>query len=177
MGQKASPYAVRLGHNQTWNTFYFPRNSREKSAFLQRDKELRDYLYSHLNFLDIARLKTEHTKNDIFVYLYVAKTDLVLGEGKEKLENILKGVYQRINDDKVRVKLYLIKVKYHAQLIANSIAEQLKKRTRSRRVLNEVINNSKLEREVKGMRIRINGLLDGSEIAQKKENSSPPSSP
>jgi len=101
----------------------------------------------------------------------------VLGEGKEKLENILKGVYQRINDDKVRVKLYLIKVKYHAQLIANSIAEQLKKRTRSRRVLNEVINNSKLEREVKGMRIRINGLLDGSEIAQKKENSSPPSSP
>jgi ribosomal protein S3 len=168
MAQKASPYAIRLGYNQDWNTYFFAENKEEQITFLKRDKAIRDYIHSYVTFLDIAQLKTEYTKNSISIRLYVPRVDVALGERGGELESVLKGLYQIISDDKVAVKLDLVKIKNHAQLLANLITEQLKKRTRSRQIIRSIAKQVATEREAKGLTIRINGLIDGSEIAQKK---------
>ena len=72
----------------------------------------------------------------------------------------MKGIYKIINDDKVAVKINLIEVKKiytHAQSIANLIASQLKKRTRSRQVLKTLLMKLASEREVRGAKIEISG--------------------
>jgi len=96
----------------------------------------------------------------------------VLGEDNSKLEKVMKGIYKIINDDKVAVKVNLIEVKKvytQAQSIANLIAGQLKKRTRSRQVIKTLLSKLAAEREVKGAKIKISGRLDESDIAQTKK--------
>ena len=121
---------------------------------------------------DTDRLKIEYIKNNIFIYLYIPEISLVLGEDNSKLTEIMKGIYKIINDDKVAVKINLIEVKKiytHAQSIANLIASQLKKRTRSRQVLKTLLMKLSSEREVRGAKIEISGRLDESDIAQTKK--------
>ena len=170
MAQKASPYAIRLGYNQVWNNYFFAESKKEQINWLKKDKLIRDYLHSL--FPDTDRLKIEYTKSNIFIYLYIPEISLVLGEDNSKLEAVMKGIYKIINDDKVAVKISLIEVKKiytHAQSIANLIAGQLKKRTRSRQVIKTLLTRIATEREVKGVKIEVSGRLDESDIAQTKK--------
>ena len=170
MAQKASPYAIRVGYNQDWNSYHFAKNKEEEIKWLKKDKSIRDYLYSL--FPDIDRLKIECTKYNIFIYIYIQEVSLLLGENNSKLEEVMKGIYKIIDNDKVSVKVNLIEVKNiytHAQSIANLIAGQLKKRTRSRQVIRNLLNILAREREVKGAKIEISGRLDESDIAQTKK--------
>ena len=170
MAQKASPYAIRLGYNQVWNNYFFAENRKEQVDLLKKDKSIRDYLHSL--FPDIDRLKIEYSKNNIVIYLYIPEISLVLGENNSKLETVMKGIYKIIADEKVTVKINLVEVKkiyVHAQSIANLIAGQLKKRTRSRQVLKTLLMKLAAEREVKGAKIEVSGRLDESDIAQTKK--------
>ena len=170
MAQKASPYAIRVGYNQIWNNYFFPENKREQVILIERDKLIRDYFRSF--FPDIARLRIECNKNNIFIYLYISEILLVLGENNEKLEKVMKDIYAKINDDKVSVKINLIEVKNpynYAQSIANLISSQLKKRVSSRLVLRNILGKLQFEREIKGIKLQIKGRVDGAEIAQTKK--------
>jgi small subunit ribosomal protein S3 len=91
----------------------------------------------------------------------------VLGENNSKLNEVMKGLYKMIDDEKIPVKLNLVKAE-NAQSMANLIVGQLKKRTRSRQIIKSVTEKMRAKREIKGMTIRVDGLIDGSEIAQKK---------
>jgi small subunit ribosomal protein S3 len=125
-----------------------------------------------LLFPDTDRLKIEYTKKNIFVHLYIPEISLVLGEDNTKINSVMKDLYQIINDDKIAVKINLVEVKKiytHAQSIANLIASQLKKRTRSRQVIKTLLMKLAFEREVKGAKIEISGRLDESDIAQTKK--------
>ena len=164
MAQKASPYAIRVGYNQEWNNYYFPRKGSEKLDWLKRDKLIRDYLNS--TFPDASRLKIEYTSNSIFVYLYIPEISLVLGKDNEKLDKILKDIYTLINDNKVAVKVNLIEVE---KSLANLIASQLKKRLRSRQIVKGILTKIREERKLKGVKIELNGRLDGSDIANCKK--------
>jgi len=170
MAQKASPYAIRLGYNQVWNNYFFAESKKEQIKWLQKDKLIRDYLF--FLFPDIDRLKIEYTKNNIFIYLYIPEISLVLGKDNSKLEAVMKGIYKIIDDEKVAVKINLSEVKKvytQAQSIANLIAGQLKKRTRSRQVIKTLLTRLAAEREVRGAKIEVSGRLDESDIAQTKK--------
>ncbi|CAG8685127.1 8479_t:CDS:2, partial [Ambispora leptoticha] len=169
--EKASPYAIRVGYNQVWNNCYFSEGKRDRINWLERDKLIRDYFSSALP--NTVRLRAEYSTNSIFLYLYISELSLVLGENNERLNKIIKNVYKIINDDKVAVKINLIEIKKtyaHAQSIANLIAGQLQKRIFSGMVLRNVLNKISLEKgEVKGVKIKLKGLMDNSKIAQTKK--------
>jgi small subunit ribosomal protein S3 len=170
MAQKASPYAIRLGYNQDWNSYFFFGSPGKRFDWIKKDKLIRDY-FSAL-FPDTTRLKIEYTKNAIFIYLYIPNINLVLGEKNQKLDRILQEVYDLINDREIAVKINLIEVKRpytHAQAICNLVVGQLKDRIRSRQIIRDIGRKLLDEREVKGWAIRINGLIDGSEIGQRKK--------
>jgi len=171
MAQKSSPYAIRVGYNQVWNDYFFPTSRKEQISFLRENKIIRDYLYKF--FPDIAQLRIERNQNKIFVYLSIPEINLVLGENQENLKKVVKNINLLINNDKVTLQLNLIEVKKiftHAQSVANWIVGQLKNRVRSRQIIRNMERKFADEREVKGWKVCINGLIDGSEIAQKKKN-------
>jgi len=173
MAQKASPYAIRVGYNQTWNNYYFSEGKKDRINWLERDKLIRDYF--SLVLPNIVRLVVNYITDNIFIYLYIPEVNLILGENNEKLNKIIKGVYKIINDDKIAVKINLIEIKNvytHAQSVANLIAEQLKKRLFSGMVLRNMLSKLSFEKsEVKGVKIQIKGRLDGSDVGNRKKDS------
>jgi small subunit ribosomal protein S3 len=67
------------------------------------------------------------------------------------------------------VKIHLIEIKRvfsNAQYVANMIASRIKARTPFRVALRTVISKVTAQKEVKGIKVKISGRLDGSEIAK-----------
>jgi len=85
---------------------------------------------------------------------------------------VIKDIYGLVNDNNIAVKINLVEVKKiytHAQSIANLIAGQLKKRTRSRQVIKTLLTKLAAEREIKGVKVEVSGRLDESDNAQTKK--------
>ncbi|KLL01813.1 MAG: 30S ribosomal protein S3 [Mycoplasmataceae bacterium RC_NB112A] len=171
MAQRASPHAMRLGYNQDWDVYYFARNKRENLELIQKVEIIQKHFYSRWK-RNIARLKIELNSTLLFLKLYVDDTSIILGENNQNLEKILQDLYRSIQNDKIRVDLEIVKVKSpyaNAQLVSNMIAEQVEKRLSSRRILKFFVEKVLAEPEVKGLRINIDGLLDGATMTRKKE--------
>ena len=171
MAQKASPYAIRLGYNQTWNNYIFPENKAKQIEWIKKDKKIRSF-FKEL-FPEISKLKIEYTKHDIFFFVHIPNINLALGENNKKMDLIMKNLYQIIEDKKINLKVNLIEVKKiytNAQAIADTIASQLKKRVHFRLVLRNLLSKVITERENKGIKIKVKGLIDNSDIAQTKKS-------
>lgn len=170
MTRKANPYAFRLGYNQTWNSSFFTKHENEQAIFLEKNKNIRDYLVSV--GLDICRLSITYTKNLLNVNVSVINTAVALGEGNNRINEILSGL-QKIVDNKdtvLRVNIIGIKSIYSdAQAMAEVIAAQLKKRLRSRAIIRDIFFRLSNERESKGTKIVLRGLIDGNDMAQTKK--------
>ncbi|WP_322632126.1 hypothetical protein [endosymbiont DhMRE of Dentiscutata heterogama] len=169
MAQKASPYAMRLGYNQVWNSYFFPENKQDQVNWAIKDLSIRNYLYSLLP--DIVRLETYYTKNSILIrpHLTEAEIILLLDKNNSKLETVLKGIYKIVNDEKISVKVDLKKVKKiyaHAQSIANLISGQLKKWIPVKQILKNVLAKVEYEPEIKGGGVEMKGILNNTGIAQ-----------
>lgn len=170
MTRKASPYAFRLGYNQTWNSFFFTKHEKDQSVFLKKNKLIKDYFVN--TGLDISCLKIEHTKSTININIYVTDTTIILEKENDRLNNILTDLQKIINDEAVLLKINIIGVKSiysDAQSIAGLIATQLKKRIRSRTIIKDIFFKLSSERESKGTKIILKGLIDGNDIAQTKK--------
>ena len=118
---------------------------------------------------DIAQLKIDYNRSNIFIYLYIPEINLVLGEKQENLTKIVKEINSLINDSKIKLRFNLIEVKkvYScAQTVANLVASQIKNRLPFRLVLRNTLNKLTPEKEVKGAKIQVSGRLDGAEIAR-----------
>jgi len=164
MAQKASPYAIRVGYNQDWNNYYFPKKGSNKFDWLKRNKLIRDYLYSL--FPDTSRLRIHHSNDSILIYLYIPEVNLVLGKNNEKLNKILKDIYTLVNDNTIAVKVNLIEVEKSP---ANLIVSQLKRRIHSRQIIKSMLTKIREERKLKGIKIELNGRLDGSDNSNPKK--------
>jgi len=162
---------MRLGYNQDWNIYYFAKNKQENLELAKKVKVIQDHFYSRWK-RNLAQLKIELTTHRLALKLYVAETGTILGDNNQNSEKILHDLYRTIGDDQIKVDLNLVKIKNphtNAQLISNMIADQLEKRLSYRRVLNFFLNKALEEPEIKGVRIKIRGRLDGAEQAQEKE--------
>lgn len=170
MTRRANPYAFRLGYNQTWNSSFFTKNEKEQAIYLKRNKTIRDY-FSSIG-LDISRLKIEYTRNTLNINVYVTDTTVALGEGNNRINEILNSLKKIINEEKVILKVNIIGIKNiysDAQAIAGVIVAQLKKRLRSRAIVRDVFFRMASERENKGAKIVLRGLIDGNDMAQTKK--------
>jgi len=170
MAQKSSPYAIRVGYNKTWNNSFFSDNSEHKKSWLKKDKIIRDYFKK--NFPDVVKIKKEHVREKIFVYVYITNISLLIDKEGRDIDTILVDLYRELKDKEISIKINLIEIKndyLHAQSITNLICSQIKKRIHTRFVIKNVLSKVFLEKEIKGIKIEISGRLDGSEISQKRK--------
>jgi small subunit ribosomal protein S3 len=168
VGQKASPYALRLGLNQPWQSNYFPPK-KEQANWLQQDGLIRDYLYSH--FPEITEIEIERTEGQLFVFIHSPNSSLIAGESNDNLDKILAKVSRIVQDKKIVTKLELIEernIYTSPRAIANYLARQLENRVAWPLLLRNLLKNIAREKEVKGIKIKAKGRLGGVAIAQHK---------
>ena len=168
MGQKIHPNGFRVGITEGWNSRWFA----PKKLFgelLVEDQKIRAYVDKKLNrqapYAAIAKVEIERTRDELKVVLHTARPGVVIGpKGAEvdKLRNQLEDLTGR----KVKVEIAEIgRPDLNGQLMAESIAEQLKKRSAFRRVLKQK-GDAARNAGAKGIKIQISGRIGGAEIAR-----------
>lgn len=170
VGQKVNPHGFRIGITEDWSSrWYAPKAA--YGEFLLEDNRIREYIDKRLNrqppYAAVARVEIERTRNEVKVVMHTARPGLVIGPKGAEVDK-LKEALEDLIDRKISVNIVEIKAPdMDAQLIADSIAEQLKKRGSFRRILKQRCDAS-MGVGVKGIKIKISGRLGGAEMARKE---------
>ena len=166
MGQKVNPIGFRVGVNHAWGSRWFaPKKT--FSAFLIEDQKIREVCKKKLAEAGISSILIERYASSVRVTLFTARPGVVLGRKGDDVEAI------RLSLEKMTKKEVYLDVKEvqgadaDAQLVAESIAQQLERRIAFRRAMKQAVGRT-MRLGAKGIKIACSGRLGGAEIARKE---------
>jgi ribosomal protein S3, bacterial type len=134
MGHKVHPIGIRLGIAKDWNSKWYA-NKAEFASYLAADLKVREMLRKKLAQAGISKILIERPAKTARVTIHTARPGVVIGKRGEDIEKLRKevsemmGVPAHINVTEVR------KPELDAQLVAESIAQQLERRIMFRRAM------------------------------------------
>ena len=164
MGQKINPIGFRLAVQRNWTSRWYS-NSKGFSGMLLEDIEVRKFLRKRLGHAAVARVVIERPAKNARITIHSARPGVVIGKKGEDIEN-LRGELQKLMGVPVHVNIEEVrKPELDAQLIADSIAQQLEKRIMFRRAMKRAVTNS-MRLGAQGVKINVGGRLNGAEIAR-----------
>ncbi len=164
MGQKIHPTGFRLAVTRNWTSRWFA-NSKNFPVMLNEDIKVRDYLKKKLAHASVGRVIIDRPAKNARITVYSARPGVVIGKKGEDIEH-LKADLQKILGGQVHVNIEEIrKPEIDAQLIADSIAQQLEKRIMFRRAMKRAMQNA-MRLGAQGIKIMSSGRLNGAEIAR-----------
>lgn len=164
MGQKIHPTGFRLSVTREWSSrWYSPTSSFPE--MLLKDIKVRQFILNKLSHASVSKVIIERPAKNARVTIFSARPGVVIGKKGEEIE-ILKnelqnrmGVPVHVNIEEVR------KPEIDAQLIADSISQQLEKRIMFRRAMKRAMQNA-MRLGAQGIKIMSSGRLNGAEIAR-----------
>jgi small subunit ribosomal protein S3 len=163
MGQKVNPTGIRLGIVRDWNSKWYAEN--DYAEKLQADMEARTFLKKRLMKAGVSRIKIERPAQNAHITIYTARPGVIIGKKGSEVEDLRKevsgimGVPVHIDIEEVR------RPELDAQLVAESVAQQLEKRVMFRRAMKRAISSA-LRAGAEGIKIQASGRLGGAEIAR-----------
>jgi len=172
MGQKVNPTGFRVGITEDWKSrWYAPKAA--FGDFLGEDFKIRRLIDQKLNrrppFAAIADILIERTREEVTVTLKTARPGLVIGPKGAEVDKLREELEDMIHRKVAPVKVIEIKnPDLNGQLVAEAVAEQLKKRASFRRVL-KMRMDSTMQAGAKGIKIQVSGRLGGAEIARQEK--------
>jgi len=164
MGQKIHPTGFRLAVTRDWSSRWFS-NSKAFPDMLREDIAVRDFLKKKLAHASVGRVVIERPAKNARVTVFSARPGVVIGKKGEDIEKLKLELQQRMGVP-VHVSIEEIrKPEIDAQLIADSIAQQLEKRIMFRRAMKRAMQNA-MRLGAQGIKIMSAGRLNGAEIAR-----------
>lgn len=164
MGQKIHPTGFRLAVTRNWSSRWYA-NSKLFPQMLKEDIAVREYLKQKLAHASVGRIVIERPAKNARVTVYSARPGVVIGKKGEDIESLKSALQQRmgvpvhVNIEEIR------KPEVDAQLVADSIAQQLEKRIMFRRAMKRAMQNA-MRLGALGIKIMSSGRLNGAEIAR-----------
>ena len=164
MGQKIHPTGFRLPVTRNWASRWYASNQ-NFATMLAEDLKVREYLKAKLKSAAVSRILIERPAKNARITIYSARPGVVIGKKGEDIENLKAeltrrlGVPVAVNIEEVR------KPEVDAQLIADSITQQLEKRIMFRRAMKRAMQNA-MRLGAQGIKLMSSGRLNGIEIAR-----------
>ena len=164
MGQKIHPTGFRLSVSRNWASRWYASN-KDFAGMLAEDIKVREYLKVKLKNAAVSRVLIERPAKNARITIFSARPGVVIGKKGEDIENLKRDLAQRlgvpvaVNIEEVR------KPEIDAQLIADSITQQLEKRIMFRRAMKRAMQNA-MRLGAQGIKIMSAGRLNGIEIAR-----------
>src|SRR3954449_4054702 len=172
MGQKVNPTGFRVGITEDWKSkWYAPKAA--YGTFLVEDHKVRRLIDAKLNrrppFAAVSDILIERTREEVTITLKTARPGLVIGPKGAEVDKLREELEDLIGRKVAPVKVIEIKnPELNAQLVAEAVAEQLKKRASFRRVL-KMRMEATMQSGAKGIKIQVSGRLGGAEIARQEK--------
>jgi small subunit ribosomal protein S3 len=165
MGQKINPVGFRLAVNRNWSSKWYA-NKRGFAPMLAEDIKVRDFLKKKLAHASVGRVLIERPAKDARITIFSARPGVVIGKKGEEIESLKAELRRIMGVQQVHVNIEEIrKPEIDAQLIADSIAQQLEKRIMFRRAMKRAMQNA-MRLGAQGIKIMSAGRLNGIEIAR-----------
>jgi small subunit ribosomal protein S3 len=165
MGQKTHPTGFRLGVIRSWDSRWFKEKG--YAQWLHEDLKLRNYIHDKLKSAGISRVDIERAANKCKINVHTARPGIVIGKKGSSLEQLKKDL-QKLTSSEVFLNIHEVrKAETDAQLVAESVAQQLERRVAFRRAMKKSIQTAQ-KFGAKGIRIAVAGRLGGAEIARRE---------
>ncbi len=164
MGQKVNPHGLRVGVIKNWDSRWFAKDEVFGDTLVS-DYNVRKFLKNKLKDAGVPRIEIERDNVRVRVIIHCAKPGMVIGKGGADIEALKKTLTGMLGKP---VTIDVIEVKnpdLDAQLVAESIASQLEKRTSFRRAMKQAIGRT-MRLGARGIKISCGGRLGGAEIAR-----------
>src|SRR5918999_5252145 len=165
MGQKINPVGFRLAFYRNWDSLWYA-NMKGFGPMLAEDIKVRDFLKRKLAHASVGRVLIERPAKDARITIFSARPGVVIGKKGEEIESLKAELRRIMGVQQVHVNIEEIrKPEIDAQLIADSIAQQLEKRIMFRRAMKRAMQNA-MRLGAQGIKIMSAGRLNGIEIAR-----------
>ncbi len=175
MGHKINPNGFRIGITKDWVSRWYLTKKSIAQALLE-DQKIRKFLTKRFESAGVKSVEIERSLNDVNVLVKVSKPGVVIGRGGAGVDEVREEL-KKITNSKTSLTVEEIKnAETDAQLVADFISRQLKRRMPYRRVMTSAINSA-MERGAKGIKIRLAGLLGGGNTIARTETLSQGSIP
>src|SRR5258706_3457708 len=165
MGQKIHPIGFRLSVNKNWSSRWYA-NSKNFATMLNEDLKVRDYLKKRLSHASVGKVVIERPAKDARITIHSARPGVGIGKKGEDIEMLKADLRKLLGVQMGHVTIKEIrKPEVDAQLISDSIAQQLEKRIMFRRAMKRAMQNA-MRLGAQGIKIMSAGRLNGIEIAR-----------
>ena len=166
MGQKVNPHGLRVGVIKDWNAKWYA-DKKTFAANIVEDQKIREFIKKKLFNAGISEIEIERAAKRVKVNIHTAKPGVVIGRGGAGIEALKKEMMPLVNGKTLLLNIVEVKnVDGDAQLMAESIAQQLEKRISFRRAMKQTIQRAMRTTGVKGVKTMCGGRLGGAEIAR-----------
>ena len=164
MGQKVNPIGMRLQVNRTWDSRWFAE-SKDFGNLLLEDLRMRDFIREECKQAGVSRVIIERPHKKCRVTIHTARPGVIIGRKGSEIE-VLRKKLAAMTDSELHLNIVEVrKPELDAQLVAESITQQLERRVSFRRAMKRAVQNA-MRMGALGIRVNVAGRLGGAEIAR-----------
>src|SRR5450631_3816428 len=167
MGQKVNPICIRLGITRDWTSKWYA-SKKQFPLLVYTDYRVREFLKKKLTDASVSRILIERAAKKVNITIQTARPGIVIGKKGEDIEKLRGETAKLLGMAMLDVRLNISEIRkpeLDAQLVAESISQQIEKRVMSRRAMKRAVMST-MRSGALGIKVRMSGRLNGSEIAR-----------
>ena len=164
MGQKVNPHGMRVGVIKDWDSRWYAREDKVGDLLVE-DYNIRKYLKKTLYSAGVPKIEIERDSNGVRIFIHCSRPGVVIGKGGAEIQR-LEGEVEKMIGKKVKISIIEVRTPdTNAQLVAESIAQQLEKRISYRRAMKNAMGRA-MRMGALGIKVMVAGRIGGAEIAR-----------
>ena len=164
MGHKVNPVGMRLQVNRTWDSRWYA-DTKDYGDLLLEDIKIREFIKKEAKQAGVSRIIIERPHRKCRVTIHTARPGVIIGKKGADIETLRKKL-AKMTDSELHLNIVEVrKPELDAQLVAESIAQQLERRVSFRRAMKRSVQNA-MRMGALGIRVNVAGRLGGAEIAR-----------
>jgi len=164
MGQKVNPIGFRIGITEPWRSRWYA-GKKDFRALLVEDQRIRRFIKKEYHSAAVPRVDIERTRERVTVIIHTARPGLLIGRRGAQVDKLNDELGRLCNKPVAIRTVEISKPELSAQLVAESMAEQLMRRASFRRALKKSAQLT-MQAGALGVKMTVAGRLGGAEIAR-----------
>src|SRR5262245_5723630 len=167
MGQKVNPLGIRLGITRDWMSKWYA-GKKQFPVHVHTDFRVRQFLKEKLAEASVSRIQIERAAKKVNITIQTARPGIVIGKKGEDIERLRQETAKMLGIAGTDVRLNISEIRkpeLDSQLVADAIAQQIEKRVMFRRAMKRAVMST-MRSGALGVKVRVSGRLNGSEIAR-----------
>jgi len=165
LGQKVNPIGLRLGIVKTWESKWYA--GKNYAGYILEDFNIRKFLKKKLNHAGISRIEIERSSKRVRLRIYASRPGIIIGKKGSEILQLKQELEKQISHEVMIDIQEVRKPEIDAQLIAESVAQQMIKRVAFRRAMKRGVASA-MRFGAMGVKIICSGRLGGAEMARRE---------